>query len=310
MANLFSWEFDAPSGTYKNHELSSRLYEQAVAETKFMDFVTPQEGFGMGMGESVTLTRIKAIAEASDATLVEGQRIPEEEFELTTKSITVTEIGRALPYTSLANDLSAYDIVNPIQRKLMEQLRLTLDTSAAAAFKKTMLRYRPTGATAGNLKTDGAFNGTASAFLTYHCGVLRDHLFGTYFVTPWVDGDYVCLMNTRGLRSLKEDDEWEKWHIYVDPSNKFNSEVGRIENIRFMEVNHATALGVSNSVLGEGVIFGQDAVVLAEVQTPELRVAQPGDFGRARAVAWYGILTFDIIWETANAGEAKIIYIG
>ena len=155
MANLFNWEFDAPSGTYKNHELSSRLYEQAVAETKFMDFVTPQEGFGMGMGESVTLTRIKAIAEASDATLIEGQRIPEEEFELTTKSITVTEIGRALPYTSLSNDLSAYDIVNPIQRKLMEQLRLTLDTSAAGAFKKTMLRYRPTGATAGNLQTTG-----------------------------------------------------------------------------------------------------------------------------------------------------------
>jgi hypothetical protein len=88
--------------------------------------------------------------------------------------------------------------------------------------------------------------------------------------------------------------------------------VGRIESIRFMRTNHNSALGKvgTNSVLGEGVVFGKDAVAMAEVLTPELRAAIPGDFGRSRAVAWYGILQYGVIWTTSNAGEARIIHVG
>jgi hypothetical protein len=62
-------------------------------------------------------------------------------------------------------------------------------------------------------------------------------------------------------------------------------------------------------VLGEGVVFGEDGVVLAEAMTPELRAAIPGDFGRSKAVAWYGILEFGIVWDTGNAGEARIVHV-
>ena len=48
---------------------------------------------------------------------------------------------------------------------------------------------------------------------------------------------------------------------------------------------------------------------MAEVLTPELRAEVKGDFGRARAVAWYGILNFGIIWDTANAGQARIVHV-
>jgi len=65
-----------------------------------------------------------------------------------------------------------------------------------------------------------------------------------------------------------------------------------------------------SSVLGEGVVFGADAVAMAEVATPELRAAIPQDFGRQRAVAWYGILAFDVIWDTGNAGQAKVLHVG
>jgi len=43
--------------------------------------------------------------------------------------------------------------------------------------------------------------------------------------------------------------------------------------------------------------------------SPELRAAIPGDFGRSKAVAWYGILEFDIIWDTGNPGEARIVHV-
>jgi hypothetical protein len=41
------------------------------------------------------------------------------------------------------------------------------------------------------------------------------------------------------------------------------------------------------SVLGEGLVFGEDGVAVAEVLTPELRAAIPGGYGRWQGMAWY-----------------------
>jgi hypothetical protein len=56
-------------------------------------------------------------------------------------------------------------------------------------------------------------------------------------------------------------------------------------------------------------VFGADACAMAEALTPELRAAIPQDFGRQKAVAWYGILAFDVIWDTGNAGQAKSVHV-
>jgi len=100
------------------------------------------------------------------------------------------------------------------------------------------------------------------------------------FIEPAEGEDYVGIFRTLGLRGIKQDPDWEEWHKYTDPSVKWTGEVGKLENIRFIESNHSTALskvGLS-SVLGEGVVFGADAVAMAEVATPELRAAIPQDW--------------------------------
>ena len=56
----FTWGLDAPSGVFKNHALSEKLYQAAVAESKFMDHVVPVDGYGRKMGESVTLKNLAA----------------------------------------------------------------------------------------------------------------------------------------------------------------------------------------------------------------------------------------------------------
>ena len=308
----FTWTFDAPSGTYKNFALSSKIWEAAVENSLFMDHVTPAPGYGKKMGETVTLTRVRNITEPTSANLDEQLRIPEDDFSLSTTSITVRELGRAVPYTSLSMDLSKFDMLNPIQKKLREQMRLVMDAKAATAFKTTQIKYVPTGATAATITTNGTPGATASANMNmYHVEQIRDYMFDTLFVPPLDGGDYLGIFRTLGLRGIKSDSDWEEWHKYTDPQAKFNGEVGRIEGIRFMETNHATALGKigTGSVLGEGVIFGEDGVAMAEAMTPELRAAIPGDFGRSKAVAWYGILEFGIIWTTGNAGEAKIVHV-
>lgn len=311
----FTWTFDAPTGTYKNHAMSSRLYEAAVENSVFMDHVTPAEGYGRKMGETITLTRVANVTEPVSAVLDEQVRIPEDEFSISTRSITVQELGRSIPYTSLSLDLSKFDLENPIQRKLREQMRLVLDTMAAVAYRSSLIKYVPTG-TVGTPTNTITTNGTPGAAGSrnvqfFDIEEIRDYMFDTLQVPPLEGGDYLGIFRTLGLRGLKRDADWEEWHKYTDPQVKFNGEVGRIEGIRFIETNHANALRKigTASVLGEGVVFGDESVAIAEAMTPELRAAIPGDFGRSRAVAWYGILAFATIWNTGNAGEAKIVHV-
>lgn len=308
----FTWSFDAPTGTYKSHAMSNRLLMASLENSRFVEHTRAESGFGKKMGEDVTITRISNIVEPTSASLIETDRISEDEFSITTKSITVGELGRAVPFTSFAQDLSKFDLENPIQNKLQEQWRLVLDTLAATAFKATKVKYTPTGTASFQIATNGTAATAATANMSvFHVEEIRDQLFDTYHAPPAEGDDYIGIFRTLGLRGIKRDPTWEEWHKYTDPTAKFTGEVGRIEQVRMIETNHNRALGKigTGSVLGEGVVFGQDAVGLAEVQAPELRAAIPRDFGRSLAVAWYAILAFDILWDTANAGENRVIHV-
>jgi len=308
----FQWQFDAPSGVFKSHAMSRRLHMAALENAVFMDFVRPVDGYGRKKGDTVTLTRIATISEPTSASLSEAERIPEDSYSISTTSITVVELGRAVPFTSFAEDLTWFDLQSGVQRRLRDQMKLVLDTKAAAAFKTAKVKYIPTGLAAGTFDTDGTASTAATAnWNVFHVEEARDYLFDTLQTPPWEGEDYVAIFRTLGLRGIKRDPAWEEWHKYTNPQAKFNNEIGRIENIRHIETNHSNALAKkgTGSVLGEGVIFGEDAIAMAEVMSPELRAGMAQDFGRSRAVAWYGILEFGIVWDTSNAGQARIIHV-
>lgn len=311
----FTWTFDAPTGVYKSHEMSSALRKAAIAETKFMQFVKPEPGYGKKSGDTITITRISNLAIPTSGRLVESTKIPEDQLVITTVAITVSEWGRSVPYTAYSDDLSMYNMENIVQRALKDQMKWVLDNAAAAAFKSSSVQlvYTPTGQGSFSLGTAGAAVAQATANINmYHVEQIRDLMFSTYYMPPYEGDDYVCLISTKAKRSLITDPNWEIWHKYTDPAAKYNGEIGRIENIRFVEINNTLALSASlglNGVLGEAVFFGADGVAMAVVTDPELRAAIPGDFGRQKAVAWYGILDFGVVWNTANPGEAKIIHV-
>ena len=309
----YTWTFDAPTGTYKNMAISRRLYTAVVEDSVFMDHVRPVEGYGKKMGENVTLARVRRLTEPTSAALNEAERIPEDSFTLALTTITPGELGRAVPYTSLAEDFSKYDIENPIQGELRKQMRLVLDTLIAAAYQGNQVKYAVTGLASNNIATTGTFGTASTANLnTWHLEQIRDYLYDTLLCPPAEGDNYVGIFRTLALRGVKQDPAWEEWHKYTNPAAKFNSEAGRWEDIRLIETNHNNALGKvgTGSVLGEGVVFGADAVAMAEVLSPELRAAVPADFGRSKSVAWYGIVGYDEIWPTANAGEARIVHVG
>jgi N4-gp56 family major capsid protein len=295
--------------------MSMKLREAAIAETKFMQFVNPEPGYGRKDGEAVTITRVSNIAAPTSNVLTEGRRIPEDDLSLSTTAITVSERGRAVPFTSLTDDLGEFDMRGLVQRALRKQLALSMDIDAATPFKSTSAKIKaiPNGEATLTFDTDGTASTQATVNLNmYHVEQIRDYMFSTLHIPPYSGDDYVGLVATKAKRGLTSDPAWEQWHKYTDPSNKFNSEIGRIENIRFVEVNHTSALSGSKgsgSVLGEGVFIGEDAVSMAVAMDPELRAAIPQDFGRAKSVAWYGVYAFGVVWDTANAGEARIVHL-
>jgi N4-gp56 family major capsid protein len=310
---MFSWNFDAPSGVFKSHEMSSKLRAAAIAQTKFMQYVNPEPGYGKSKGESITITRVSNISVPTNARLSELNKIPEDEITLSTIAITVVEWGRAVPYTSLSKDLSKFDINNVIQKKLRDQMALVLDSAAADAFQAGKVKAIPNGVASLTFDTDGTPSTTATVNLNvYHMEQLRDYAFSTLNIPPYMGDDYIMLASTKACRGIKSDPAWQDWHKYTDPSAKYNGEIGKIENIRVVETNNTAALASvgSGSVLGEAVLFGDDAVAMAVAEDPELRAELPKDFGRQKSVAWYGIMEFGQVWgDSASAGEAKVIHI-
>ena len=313
MAN-HSWTYDAPSGVYKNHALSSDIRMAAIATTQFMQFSKPVDNYGSKKGSNVTITRVSNVAVPSDDSLVELERIPEDTLSLSTQAISVLERGRAIPYTSLSMDLAHFDLEGAIQKKLRDQLALRLDQLCATAFKVGQVKAIPDGVASLTMDTDGTASTTAASNINvYHVEQIRDQLYSTYNVMPYEGGDYMCVISTKGRRGIIRDPNWEKWKTYSEPEAKYNGEIGRIEGIRFVESNNTNALSGSlgtGSVLGEAVFFGDDPVAMASVMDPELRAKESEDYGRSKGVAWYGIYGFDQIWkDSATAGEARVIHV-
>jgi N4-gp56 family major capsid protein len=308
-----TWTYDAPTGVYKSHAMSEDLRMAAIAQTKILQFCRPEEGYGRKKGDAITISRVSNIEEPDDARVLEADDIPQDEISLSTVSITVSEWGRAVPFTSLSEDLSSFNMENIVQKQLLRQMRLSMDNSSAAAFKETLIKAVPTGVSALTISTNGVAGGTAVSNVNYyHMEAIRDYMYSDLLVPGYEGDDYIGLFSTQACRGLKNDPKFEEWKKYTTPEVKATSEIGKIENIRIIEINNQNALTQdlgTGSVLGEGLIFGEDAVAMAVVLDPELRAAIPRDFGRKKSVAWYGILEFGLIWDTANAGEARVVHI-
>jgi len=321
MATPMNWTFDADVGVYKNRYLSNKLLEQSLGKCKVMPFTHDFGiGFGKNKGEYVNLMHVKELPDPTSAQLEESNRIPIDKLQFGNRQFRVVEYGRGVEYTNLAEQLGQFNPRSILQKALRRQMERAMDTTAAKAFMDTTavkIIFIPTSLTGGVWDTDGTASTLATAGLGFdHCCAIADYLADTIHCPPYEGEDYVGLSCNKNLRSLKQDRLWQMVHLYLQKGDFFFlGEQGKTERIRWVEVNRSAAFANtvgSSTAIGEAVVFGDEAVARIEVETPELR-ADPNyqsDFGRTKAVAWYGILAFGSVWDTANDGEAKIIRLG
>lgn len=313
-----TWTLDAPSGVYKSHQMSNDLRTAAIARTVCMPFVGMEDGAGRKVGDTVTVSRVSNISVPTNARLAETAAIPVDSVSMSTTSVTMVEFGRSVPFTNLRDQLDKFDPESKIQRQLRNQLSLVLDYETANAMTSSSVKVKaiPTGVAALTFDTDGTASSSATSNLnSYHVERIRDYMHDTLLVPAYYEnGDYVGICSTQAARGLKDDPKHEAWNKYGDPQKRSSSEVGRVEQCRIIESNNTNSFSKNlgtGSVLGEAVFFGEDFVTMAVAIDPELRVQlnKGQDYGRMHGVAWYGILEWLVVWNTATAGEARGVHV-
>jgi len=276
-------------------------------------------GFKRNAGEMVNIMHIERLPNSPSSRLEEDTRIPIRKLAWGNRFIKVVEFGEGVEYTNLMELLAEFKPSNSLQKALRTQMEEALDTEAAKAFMEpasVLLTFSPTSLTGGSWGTNGTPAALATAGLTFqHCALITDYLRDTIHCPPYEGDNYVGISCNKNLRSLKDDRYWQEWHKYLSKGDfVFKGEMGMTERIRWVECNRALAfsnVAGTSTVLGEAVVFGDEAVARIEAETPHLRLDPnfQSDFGRTQAAAWYGVLGFGSVWNVADDGKAKIIRI-
>ena len=303
-----AWAWDAPSGVYKDHALSSDIRKEAIADVLLMKFVRTEPGYGKGKGASVTITRVLKLPLATK--VGETDRLPSGRPAIQTSAVTPSEWGFKLEMTEFEKNLSHFDITNVWQGLLRDQMALTMDKMIADALKTTPYQFIP-------VTTGGVFDivGDPSTQADRNLNVddlrlIHDRLRATLKVPMFRGGRYVGVLSTKAARGIKNDPEYKDW-LAPSTSEPFRSgKLASVEGFDLFETNATDSLvenlGAS-SILGEALFFGADPGFLAVVANPELRAGLPEDLGRFRQVGWVGTLEAGLSWP--NAAQARVIHV-
>lgn len=317
-----NWTNDIGTTVWRNNVISPLLLETAVGETVMLPFTEPVEGgLGKHRGETVNIAHVERLPVPANPRLLETDDFPIDKLTWGNRVITVTEFGRGVEATNLMLTLNVFNTKNVLQRALMRQMEESLDNAVGSAFRdpaSVKIVFTPTSLTAGSFSTTGVAAAVATAPLTVqHIGILVDYLAGDIHAPPLpnTNGNYVMIATRKTLRGLKEDPKAESIGLYLRQGDLFfKGELFMIENVRFVQVDREGALpntAGTSTVLGEAILFGDEAMARVEAETPHLRLDNnyQSRFGTRQAAAWYGILEYASFWDSADDGKAKIIRI-
>lgn len=313
------WATNSLGGFFYSLNLSDELREALQPMAKFRQFCDVGDAAGKHKGQTWTWDVVSDVSTAG-GTLVETNTMPETQFTITQGTLTVTEYGNSVPYSGKLEDLSKFTVRKPVMQALRNDAGKVLDKGAYAQFYLTPLRVVPTGGTSTSAVTLTT-NGTATlsnvvAFNNQHAKAIVDTM-KERNIPAYTGDDYMAIAWPSTLRTFKNN--LESIHQYTESGIKliFNGEIGRYENVRYVEQTNVskgiTSTGSSGTAWGGGVsdwifFFGEDTVMEGVVDPVEMRAKIPTDYGRSKGVAWYALEGFGLAHTTAmGATEGRIV---
>lgn len=301
MADGQLWAVNSQGGYLANPKLSEKLRFAAYEQTRFRQFCNVKENKMLGASDTMNFDKILKLA-TGGGTLVETSTVPSDKYLVTKGTIQITEWGNKIPYTQKLELLSQFDVENPTQKRLRDDMTKTLDGGAATQFKAAEFKAVITATNAVTFTT----NGTASATSTGKLHTANTKLIINYLKkknVPFYDSKgYMCVGSVDGIGSLY--DAFQAIMQYAKPEYSYEGEVGRFYNCRFVEET-----SVLSNDIGECIFFGDDAVMEGMALAEELRADVPTDLGRSKAIGWYALLGFKKVWSQAADGEEHIVHV-
>ncbi len=310
---------------------------------RFEQFAVKKTELGVQPGLTVNFMRYNNLPPASQ--LVEGVRMQTQALSATQYSIQVAEQGFAVAMSELLLNASFDDVMASASRLLGRNMAMYLDSSARDTLRScssVLLGYQASEGTPSSpnpLNLDNGVTPTAAniALAASSAGVSGGGSGGTpsglprYLLTggfyfryalvrdavqhlasknvPRLGETYVCFVDPSQSRALRDDTRWQLVTQYASPGNFMLGEIGRIEDVVFIETtqvaqfpNDATSTFIGTSTqptVHQAICIGDNAFGHAISLPVELRDGGILDFGREHALAWYSIWGWGLITDQA-----------
>lgn len=304
-----TWE--QQDGYAQSNQVSNMLRESLRPKAKFRQFATLDDGEGSSGAQpnagDTFYWNVYNTPTRQNFRLPETQRIQSSSQTKQQRSLTVTEMGRAIEHTQKATLLSKERWEAVIESSLAFMAAAQFDVETYLQFKATPLVATPTG---GNSTTSVSVvtNGTPTITNNVELGTGHIKAIGDYMkknnIPPHMDNDgYYCITDVTNLRSFKN--ELEQINKYTETGLgyiKFG-EIGRYEDFTFIEQTMVATGGAFDSTTYDpytdvadpwnngkaswAMFFGADPVTEAAIVPEEVRAKLPEDYGRDKGSAWY-----------------------
>lgn len=296
---------------------SKEIEFKALPIMRFVQFAKVKTELGTQPGLTIQMMTYNNLKKGG--ALTEGTRMTAQSLSSTMKSITVGERGNAVSVSELSLKASFTDIMADATTLLSRDVALTLDIELRdTALTATNVIYGRKTASVAKLsaRTEiNAENGMSVATIKDAVEILATNN------TPKFEGAYyVCFVHPHQSRVLRDDPAWINASNYGAPDQLFTGEIGRIDDVRFIE----TTL-MCNGAVGEddpaykaelkkgtagnlvdvyqSVLFGEDYYGYAIALPVELRDNGVQDYGREHGLAWYAI------WGTGKLNASRGVVI-
>jgi N4-gp56 family major capsid protein len=313
------WAVNTLGGYFYSLNLSDNLRQSLQPMVKFRQFADVKDASQQGKkkGDTFTWDVVSNVVTQGNA-ILETNTMPETNFTITQGTLTITEYGNSVPYSGKLEDLGKFSVRDTVMKVLKNDASKVLDCAAHQQFNRTPLRVVGTSSTTVTLTTNGTATGTNSqAYNTNHAKLIVDTM-KERNIPAYVGDDYYALGWPTTFRTLKN--SLETLHQYTETGLTMimNGEIGRYENMRYVEQTNIPKGGAADSVTYNPFtntadawnggfsdwifFFGEDTVAEGIATPEEVRAKIPTDYGRSKGVAWYALLGYGLV-HTATGQE-------
>lgn len=317
------WAVNTLGGYFYSLNLSNELREALQPMVKFRQMCDVKDASQQGKkkGDTFTWDVVSNVA-TQGAALTETNTMPETNFTITQGTLTITEYGNSVPYSGKLEALSQFSVKDPVMKALRNDATKVMDAAAHQQFNRTLLRVVGTGTAAVQLTTNGTATATNSRALNKdHVKAIVD-VMKERNIPAFTGDDYYALAWPTTYRTLKND--LETLHQYTESGLTMimNGEIGRYENVRFVEQTNIPKGGAADSTtfnaftntadawdnaLSDWCFFiGEDTVAEGIAVPEEIRAKIPTDYGRSKGIAWYSLNGFGLV-HASDAAQARIV---